>query len=147
MKGRLRSVSRLQGGIVAVEFALLASVFFTVIFAIMEMGRVIYYMNAAAEATRLGARVAVVCDVDPSGTVVKNKMLQLLSDLEIGEINVSYFPNNCSASTCESVTVSVNKTVSTFIPFMPLSFSLPTFSTSLPRESLNSFDGTNPVCK
>lgn len=147
MKGAFENKIRLQQGIVAVEFALIASIFFTVIFAIIEMGRVMYYMNAAAEATRLGARVAVVCDVDASGALVKSKMQKLLNDLTLAEISLSYFPESCTASTCESVTVNVSKSISTFIPFLPLTFNLPSYSTTLPRESLNSFDGSNPICK
>ena len=48
----------------AVEFALVAALFFTLLIGIMEMGRVLFYWNSAAEATRLGARLAVVCDLN-----------------------------------------------------------------------------------
>src|SRR3954452_7753274 len=53
-----------QAGVAAIEFALVASLFFTVLLGIMEMGRVLFYWNSAAEATRLGARIAVVCDLN-----------------------------------------------------------------------------------
>ena len=132
-----------QRGVAAVEFALIASIFFTLVFGVMEMGRMLFYMNTAAEATRLGARVAVVCDVNAA--VIKTKMINMLGILTAADITISYTPETCNASTCESVTVSVMKNnIRTFIPFVPLRFDLPAFSTSLPRESLTS--ANNPVC-
>ena len=132
-----------QRGVAAVEFALIASIFFTLVFGVMEMGRILFYMNTAAEATRLGARVAVVCDVNAA--IIKTKMINMLGILTAADININYTPATCNASTCESVTVSVTKSnIRTFIPFIPLRFNLPAFSTSLPRESLTS--ANNPVC-
>lgn len=131
-----------QGGAVAVEFALIASIFFTLLFGIMEMSRVLFYMNTAAEVTRLGARVAVVCDVN--SPIVKSKMMNMLGILAATDITVDYVPSGCSSDNCQSVTVSVAKNVDTFIPFVPLTFSLPSFSTTLPRESLTS--ANNPIC-
>lgn len=134
-----------QRGVAAVEFALIASIFFTLVFGVMEMGRILFYMNSAAEATRLGARVAVVCDVNAAA--IKTKMINMLGILTTADINISYTPSFCSVSTCESVTVSVRKeNIKTFIPFVPLTFKLPPFSTTLPRESLNSAGTSNPVC-
>lgn len=131
-----------QGGAVAVEFALIASIFFTLMIGIMEMSRVLFYMNTAAEVTRLGARVAVVCDVN--SPIVKSKMINMLGILAATDITVNYLPSGCSSDTCQSVTVSVAKNVNTFIPFVPLTISLPSFSTTLPRESLTS--ANNSVC-
>lgn len=129
-------------GAVAVEFALIAAIFFTLLFGVMEMSRVLFYMNTAAEATRLGARVAVVCDVN--SPIVKTKMINMLSILTAADISVGYTPTGCSSSTCESVTVGVTKSVNTFIPFVPLTINLPPFSTTLPRESLTS--ANNSIC-
>ena len=132
-----------QRGVAAVEFALIASIFFTLVFGVMEMGRILFYMNTAAEATRLGARVAVVCDANAA--IIKTKMINMLGILTTADITVSYLPSACNASTCESVTVSVTKeNIQTFIPFVPLTFKLPPFSTTLPRESMTS--ASNPVC-
>lgn len=131
-----------QRGVAAVEFALVAAIFFTMLIGVMEMSRVLFYMNTAGEATRLGARLAVVCDVgDP---MVETKMINMLNILTAADISVGYKPSGCTSSTCQSVTVSVTKSINTFIPFVPLKFSMPSFSTTLPRESMNS--ATNPVC-
>lgn len=133
-----------QLGVAAVEFALIASIFFTLLFGIIELGRVLFLMNAATEATRLGARVAVVCDV--GSPAVRNRMRGLLGVLDNEDIDVRYFPEGCTRSSCESVTVSIEHQVRTYIPFVPMTIDLPSFSTSLPRESLNSYGAVNPVC-
>ncbi|NPT60070.1 TadE/TadG family type IV pilus assembly protein [Paraburkholderia elongata] len=142
--------ARRQRGAAALEFALISIVFFTLLIGIMEMGRVLFYWNTAAEATRLGARMAVVCDINSSQSAsnpVIAQMQQLLPILQPANVTVAYAPSGCDASSCTAVTVSVtNVTVNTVMPFMPLSISMPPFSTTLPRESLNSVNGTNPTC-
>ena len=71
-----------QRGVAAVEFALVASLLFTLLFGVMEMGRVLFYWNTATEATRLGARLAVVCGKDAA--VIKSRMGAMLGILAIG---------------------------------------------------------------
>ncbi len=137
-----------QQGVAAVEFALVAALFFTLLIGTMEMGRILFYWNSAAEATRLGARIAVVCDLDNAN--IKTRMQTMLSILPANKISITYQPAGCDVSTCESVTVSILPTVpvATFIPYVPLSLTLPPFSTTLPRESMLSTIGgqANPVC-
>lgn len=139
-----------QRGTAAVEFAVIASVFFTVLIGIMEMGRIFFYLNTASEATRLGARLAVVCDANDAS--IKEKMGRMLPLLTPDRINIDYEPAGCGASAetaraaCRSVTVSVAPAlnINTFIPFVPFAISMPPFRTTLPRESLNSTN--NSVC-
>ena len=45
----------------------------------MEMGRLLWTWNAAVEATRFGARLAVVCDIDD--TIIKARMIGRLPAL------------------------------------------------------------------
>jgi Flp pilus assembly protein TadG len=131
-----------QRGVAAVEFALIASLLFTLLLGIMEMSRVLFYWNTATEATRLGARLAVVCNQDAGA--IKSKMQAMLNVLEPGNISVNYQPSSCDVNTCRSVTVSITGlTVSTMIPFVPLNIDMPPFSTTLPRESM---DSANPDC-
>jgi TadE-like protein len=56
------STPRSQRGVAAVEFALVAVVFFMVLLGIAEFGRVMYIWNTAQEVTRHAAREAVVRD-------------------------------------------------------------------------------------
>ncbi len=132
-----------QAGAAAIEFALVASIFFMLLIGIAEFSRVLFYWNTAGEATRLGARIAVVCDV--TDTAVKDRMTLLMPLLKASNIQVAYEPSGCDAdadtarNSCRSVTVSVaNVSVKTFIPVVPITVSLPPFTTTLPRESLDS---------
>lgn len=137
-----------QRGVAAVEFALVAALFLTLLIGIMEMGRMLFYWNSAAEATRLGARIAVVCDLNDAD--IKARMQTMLSILPTTNINIGYEPAGCNVNTCQSVTVSIlaGVSVATFIPFVPVALTLPPFSTTLPRESmLSTFGGlANPMC-
>lgn len=134
-----------QCGVAAVEFALIAVALFTLLIGIMEFSRVLYYWNTATEATRLGARLAVVCDQD--ATAVKTKMQTMLGILNSSNVSVEYIDkdgNSCDPDSCRSVTVSISGlTVSTLAPLIPLDIEMPPFSTTLPRESL---DSANPDC-
>jgi hypothetical protein len=141
-----------QRGAAAVEFAIVAGVggFLVLLIGIMELGRVLFYLNTASEATRLGARVAVVCDSD--STAIRTRMRGMLPLLRPEDISVSYVPSGCNSSasaarnSCQYVTVGIaaGVTVDTVIPFVPVSIDLPPFATTLPRESLNSTD--NAIC-
>jgi len=55
-----RSPFMRQGGVAAVEFAIISLLFFTILFAILEFGRMLYVYNTMQEVTRRGARAAVV---------------------------------------------------------------------------------------
>ena len=150
MMARRVTNSKRQGGMAAVEFAFCAVfVFFPLFFGIVEMGRLLFYWNAAVEATRLGARVAVVCDKDSPAIYTKMKaMLPILTS--DADISVAYPAAGCTAD-CE-LTVSVKPgviKVTSFTQFLPFSsINLPSMSTTLTTESLqSSIDGRpNPMC-
>jgi Flp pilus assembly protein TadG len=137
-----------QFGVAAVEFALVASVFFTLLLGVMEMGRLLWTWNAAVEATRLGARMAVVCDLGDAD--IKTRMSGRLPALGTGNITITYLnppaaDNSCSAANCKAVRVSLTGyTHRTIIPFVPLAVTLPAFSTTLRKEFMQSTG--NPVC-
>jgi Flp pilus assembly protein TadG len=136
-----------QRGAAAVEFALVAIVFFMLLIGIVEMGRVLFTWNAAAEATRYGARVAVVCGIDDAA--ILSRMQRIMPALTETNVSVSYVPSGCSVANCQQVSVSiVNVPVTTFIPRAAMTLMVPSFATTLPRESmLNAIDGhPNPVC-
>jgi Flp pilus assembly protein TadG len=138
-----------QRGSEIVEFALVAVVFLTLLFGLIEMGLILALWNSATEATRLGARQAVVCNLDDAD--IKAKMQKLLPLLKADDIAITYAPAGCDANSCLLVTVSVqpSATVSSFVPFVPFTFTVPPFSTTLPRESMQSTIGgvANPVCQ
>lgn len=153
---------RRQAGLAAVEFALIAAaILFPLLIGIMEFGRIIFYWNAATEATRLGARLAVVCDLDDS--TIKSKMNALFPVIDTTEIQIIYEPAGCTTTNCQQVQVSIVKpdpqwtALRSFLSSAPDAWvfrpSFPRFSTTLPRESMRSSFGplgaevSNPVCE
>lgn len=139
-----------QRGVAAVEFALIAGLFFTLLIGIIEFSRVLFYWNTAAEVTRLAARSAVVCDSNAS--IIKTKMENMLPLLQNSNISVAYSPTGCDSdpatarASCQSVTVSVtNVTIATVIPVMRLRIGMPAFATTMTRESMQTSTGGS-VC-
>lgn len=132
-----------QAGAAAVEFALIAIVFFMLLFGIIEFGRVLFTWNSAVEATRYGARVAVVCDIG-SGAVL-TRMQEIMPTLVATNVGVTYEPSGCTINTCERVKVKTQGlSVTPIIPLLNVTLPVPDFETSLMRESLTST--SNPVC-
>ncbi len=139
-----------QRGAAALEFALVASVggFVVLLFGALEMARVLYYMNAANEATELGARMAVICDAN--SPLIKERMQQIFPALQPENIDIEYSPNGCASSAdtaraaCESVKVSIapGMRVETVIPFVDFGFNMPPFATVKSREAMNSAECT-----
>lgn len=56
----MRGLLRNESGTSSVEFTLVALVFFLFVFGIVDFGRAMWQWNAAAKATQMGARFAVV---------------------------------------------------------------------------------------
>ena len=145
--GRGRSPRR-QAGVAAVEFALVSGIFFTMLLGVIEMGRLLWIWNAAVEATRLGARLAVVCDIDDAD--IKLRMTQRVPQLLPSHITISYLNppaavNTCTSANCKAVSVALSGyTHRTVIPFVPLTLTLPPFATTLRKEFMNS--AGNSVC-
>jgi Flp pilus assembly protein TadG len=136
-----------QEGAAAVEFALIAILFFSLLLGILEFGRVLFTYNAAVEATRYGARVAVVCDIGSSAIV--SRMQLILPALATTNVAVTYEPTACVQNTCERVKVKIQGiSVTPLIPVLNVTLPVPSSETSLLRESLaNSIGGaSNPVC-
>ncbi|AOK55746.1 TadE/TadG family type IV pilus assembly protein [Burkholderia stagnalis] len=152
MNPRTRSPLRRRGqrGATVVEFALVAAIFCTMLIGICEFGRVLFYWNTASEAMRLGARTATVCDAD--ATVIKQRITTLMPLLKASNVTLTYTPSGCDSdpttarNTCTFVTLQVTGiTIKTLIPFVKINVPMPSFSTTLPRESLMSSTG-GTVC-
>lgn len=143
-----------QNGATVVEFAIVAALFFTVVLGILEFGRVLYTWNAVAEATRRGARQAVVCSRESSS--VLSTMQLIVPSLTSSNVSVKWYDAkgaesaSCDSTSCAGVAVSV--TDLTISPVSPvawmgfLSLSAPGFSTYLPREIMGQDPGSSTVC-
>ena len=69
MKIDLHTGRRRQGGVFAVEFAMLALLFFLFLFAMLELARAVYVWNMVHEITRRAARAAAVTDFSNAGAL------------------------------------------------------------------------------
>jgi len=142
---------RTQRGVTTTEFAIIGAALFTILCAVIELGRALFVMNALTEATRRGARMAVVCPVgDPKPASVAvfdagGGNSAVVAGLTTGNIQIQYLDTNGvvianptgSFSSIRYIQVSVvGFTLPLAIPFVMPTLSLAGFSTTLPRESL-----------
>jgi len=139
-----------------VEFAIVAVVFFALLLGIMDFGRMLFTWNAASEATRWGARIAVVCDkLTPDQ--VRDRMRKILPGLANANIVINFYDppgtvnNACTKATCKAVEVSLTGfSFDPISPFMPFGLiTVPDFRTYLVRESMEAINAAgdqNPVC-
>lgn len=135
-----------QQGAAAVEFALVAAVggLFILLLGIFELGRALYVMSSANEATTLGARVAIVCGKDDQR--ILQRMRQVMPALKDSDVQISYTPSGCSENSssggtpCVSASVAITSglKIKTIIPLMPAEIMLPAFTTTLTREAMDS---------
>lgn len=89
-----------QEGLVTLEFVLVAAVFLTLVFGVIEFAVLLYNWNTLTEATRRGARVAVVCPAS-SLSVIRNVVVYnsaggggapIVRGLETSMVHVGYDP-------------------------------------------------------
>jgi Flp pilus assembly protein TadG len=142
-------MKKTQSGATVVEFALVLIVFLTFLLGITDFSRMLFTWNAANEATRAGARYAVVCDDTSQKPLVLAKMRALLP--QISDINLAWSPAGCSAATCSGVTVTITSLDYQWIsPIAGLArlvpIPMPTFSTFLPREIMRQDPNSGAIC-
>jgi len=138
-----------QSGATVVEFALVLIVFLTFLLGITDFSRMLYSWSAATEATRAGARYAVVCDDTTQKAKVLAKMQALLP--QIVDINLAWSPAACTAATCVGVTVTITSLNYQWISPIAGSAALaaipmPVFSTYLPREAMRLDPNSAAIC-
>jgi len=122
-----------------VEFALVLVTFMMFFFAVVDFSRLIFTWSTAAEASRVGARYAAICDDKNNASGVLQKMQSLLP--QIAAIEVRWSPPNCLSTNCVAVTVRITDLKFPWIaPLLGQSamapIVLPDFSTTVVRESM-----------
>jgi Flp pilus assembly protein TadG len=94
----MRSADRNQKGASAVEFAIIAPVFISLLFAIVEFGLIIYTKGMLANATREGARYGVVfCNPRRTVTEIKTVVQNFLNQVNLtstAAVSVTYPDGN-----------------------------------------------------
>ena len=112
-----RPCRRNRQGAAAVEFAIVAPVFFLMVFGMIEFGRAIMVQQVLTNASREGARVAVLDSTTPTASLVANTVETYLENAGITGANVDIDPTEpTTAGYGEPVTVSVE------IPFSSVSW-------------------------
>lgn len=118
------------------------STFVVLIVGAIDLTRWMYAIDAAGEAVREGARVAVVCNLNAGA--IQTRMSRSLVTATGGSATVTYTPSGCCASlaSCSPACTGVSVTVTGYqvpriAPFLP-TMNLPTITNYLPRESLDS---------
>jgi Flp pilus assembly protein TadG len=149
-----------QRGLSIVEFAIVAAVLFMLIFAVIEVGRAFFVASALDEATRRGARMAAVCQIN-DGAIAQTAAFDnaVIPDLDAGDFAVEYLDGNgiVLGSPGTSATFRLIRYVRVrvvgyqhqmFIPFATAlaPFTMPEFATTLPRESLGISPEGNTPC-
>lgn len=148
-----------QSGLATVEFAMVGSLFFLLLFAIIEIGRLLYTWNTLAEVTRRGARVAAVCPKDDPAvahiaifsSAGGSDTSPILNGLGVANININYFAGDGVTLGDQTTTQYVQVSITGFphsllIPGLPLTVTAPPFTTTLRRESLGEIDGVPTAC-
>ena len=115
--GRRRPSRSQRRGVAAVEFAVVAPVFFLLIFAIVELGRLVMVQQVLTTASREGARLAII----EGSTVsqVQTAVDDYLANLSVSGANVGITPSslgNAEPGDPISVTVSVTFDQVSWIP-------------------------------
>lgn len=149
---------RRMGGVYVVEFAIIGLLLFTLLFGVVEMGRLHFTVNALEEVVRRGARLAAVCDIqDP--VILRRAIFNaaddagassLIGSLETVDLSLVYLDENgvvvpspgdlVNASGFSAIRY-VQLRVENFpyellIPGFGGVFTLPAFRSTIPRESL-----------
>ena len=148
-----------ERGTSVAEFAMVAMLFFTLIFGIIEFGRMLYTHNALADATRRGARYAVLHPA-ASAEAVKNEVVYgknvdadgnptgppLINGLTVSMVQVFYegedldgdpaTPPSGFGSNLGTATVKINGySFNLSIPLVGRSVPMPDYATTLSAES------------
>ena len=153
-----------QKGTTTVEFAIIAASFFIVLFGVIGIGRALFVWNTLTEATRRGARVAVVCPVNSPaiarvtifGDPASATASPVLGGLTTSNVQVAYLDQSGGAVTNPGGTGFINiryvrvgmtdYQITLLIPFISAVLTALPFETTLPRESLGVTPGVGALC-
>ena len=156
----ISSFNNKQRGATVAEFAIVASVFFMMIFGIIEFGRLLYTHNALTDAARRGARYAALHP--ESVTCVKNVTVYgdthvdpntcaptgppLINGLDVTNVRVTYegadldndpsTPQTSYGMNLGTATVKIeNYSFDLSVPLFQVRINMPAYMTTLTAES------------
>jgi len=128
-----------QRGATIVEFSFVLIIFLTFLLGVLDFSRLLYTWSVTNEATRAGARYAVVCATPADSSRILTAMQQRVP--QIATIDVVWEPAGCDTAKCEGVNVAVTNLQFKWVSPLPGALAqkiinLPGFSTYLPREMM-----------
>jgi len=149
------SMKQRQRGLASVEFAIAGLATIIIIFAAIELARLMFTVNALTEASRRGARVASVCLVSDTAEISRLTIFNdsgtgtqspILRNLTTDNVRIEYLNqdgavlNDISGNNYLNiwyVRVRIANYQHNFIfPGLDLTLTLPEYPTTVPRESL-----------
>lgn len=152
-------MKRREQGVYTVEFAIVGAVFFTVLFTVFEVGRLFFTWNVMTEVSRRVARLAVVCDFDQNNQLVDsdavlyavNDLLPLIPNFTVANVAVSYLTEEGAPASAYSQIDLVRAEIVNYqhqflVPGLAFTLDSPSFSSTLPRESLGVTRWNYTVC-
>jgi len=138
-----------QQGVYTIEFAIVGAVFFLLLFAVLEVGRLFFVWNVLTEASRRGARLATVCYFDhgavsafaPMREAALFNKVPMAPNLSIANLKISYLQLDGSpVGDIDEIKLVraeiINYQHQLIIPGLFMTLNSPSFATTLPRESL-----------
>jgi Flp pilus assembly protein TadG len=93
-------------GVAAVEFAIVAPVFFLLVIGIIEIGRAMMVQQVLINASRVGARRAVT--LSSSEQAVTDAVTEYAEGVGIAGVDIAVSPNPATAAAGEAITVIVD---------------------------------------
>ncbi|MEN9418986.1 MAG: hypothetical protein RI988_2606 [Pseudomonadota bacterium] len=144
--GRLRRCAT-RGG-VAVEFALVVTLFVGAVLATIDLSRWIFAIVSAGEAARVVARQAAVCSPEAAATL-QSRSAPWLDGVQGGTLAIHYLPAGCTAQqagttpACAAVQVTLRGYSAPGGLWLLDSLPVPPALAYLTRESLDSADNAS----
>jgi len=148
-----------EAGKTLLEFAIVGTVFMTVMFGMIELSRLYWTHNALRDAARRGARYAAVRRNDTAGQqAVKNMVVYgnsaggttpLINGLKTTNIGIEYVNYNGVQLSARTTVKITNYKFKFSVPFIGGTITMPEYRTSLPGESVGyvpcDIGGSNPL--
>lgn len=137
-------MKRHERGLAMVEFSIIATVLVTVMFALIEFGRLFYTFSMLNEGMRRAARLAAVCPIgsaEITNTATFNGIAELPgfdpgTNMQVQYLDVNGNPTAAYGAINYVQVQVVGYSIPLGIPFFTLVIPAPAFAVTLPRESL-----------
>ena len=105
---RLRALRHDQRGVAAVEFAIIAPMFFALLLSVVDVGRYMWTLNTIQYATDEAVRAGAIQEL--SVAQIKNRVAEAVAPISSTDVVVSV------TSSSDSLTVTANSTYRFFFP-------------------------------